>query len=451
MPSSTSSSKYLIWFSAAAVLTLGPVYLFFMVFAPPQEWLFHRGLEKTNPDPESGLTLLLRDNCLLTNLVQIEDLGIPNLIAPRPAGRYLAEMEERIRPQRLILVEDQSLALFAAGPPPPPEPPNPFHWESYLDHWRDQDIKAQAGLLASTQEEGTVLLRPTLLRRLSSTYLESVFRIVIPSKISFFQAFSEFWKPFLGYFPSGDPAPMVQAFRYFGGTFLWPGFRVRLSQAIGNVDRVANAEPAETGCGHHSLARGYPAGPGEDDRFPMIRLLRKAQEEGAAVKVIILPYNPQTEVHCAQWYEPYLEAIRRVCQDYGWELADLRVSRTPELQALLPQGIKFSDDLHVFHFANTLFHLKMTELLKSEIREMGPGGKAAGGAARDGSISRRGGSGLLRASPVQGDQVALSRQLGKARPGGRAELASARKAGKTALLPAGGHQGHQVALMAKPR
>jgi hypothetical protein len=360
------------------VLTLGPVYLFFMVFAPPQEWLFHRGLEVTSPDQDSGLTLLLRDNCLLTNLIQIEDLEVPNLIAPRPAGRYLSEMEERIRPQRLILVEDQSLAIFAVGPPPPPEPYNPVHWESYLDHWRDQDIKTQAGLLASTQEEGSVFLRPALLRDLSSTYLESVFRVVVPSKISFFQAVSEFWGSFLAYFSSGDPAHMVKAFRFFGGTFLWPEFRIRLSGSIGNADRVANAEPSKDGCGHHKQARGLPAGPEDYDRYPMIRLLHRAQEQGAAIKVIILPYNPQTELQCADWYETYLKTIRRVCDHYGWEYTDLRIHRTPELKALLPQGIKFSDDLHVFHFANTLFHQKMTELLKAEIEKTGSGGKVAG-------------------------------------------------------------------------
>jgi hypothetical protein len=144
----------------------------------------------------------------------------------------------------------------------------------------------------------------------------------------------------------GDDRELVSAWKAYRMTLPAPHLRAWLrDHFLGQMTIASYPQPMDGPGSCFDLSFVDPARPpaAPYDRYPVVAALKRAQAEGAAISVVLLPFNEHVERQCAEAYRPFLAALMEVAVEAGWPVRDLRASSTPELAAL---G-NFTDRFHL--------------------------------------------------------------------------------------------------------
>ncbi len=384
MRSSTSGSRYGILFAAVFAFLAGPVYLACLVYAPPARDFFPMATLRTKEfysriGPES--VLLVRHECLASNIIDMDLLNVPGaVLSPESRPETVVQFlnETQTPPRQIVVLEDISLLLFGRfqareashGAPVPAkraedEEAPKGTLDAYLLALPYEQADRHRAFRGSVRSRESLLGDPALLREYLRQYVDRWFARIVPRRQLPEANLVAFWKRQAAYLATGDARHLITAFGPYGSQFLWPAVQRWLVVRCFEYEDLENAAPPpEYTAAFLQLASDHPATAAEEERYPMIQALDRADRLGAVVQLVILPSNPEYERFLRPRYEPYYRAMEAVCRRHGWRFRDLRTIRTPELQ----EHSAFGDHAHLI----TRWHLPFLEtvarLLREEIR-----------------------------------------------------------------------------------
>jgi len=164
---------------------------------------------------------------------------------------------------------------------------------------------------------------------------------------------------------SGNEFHLIDAFFDHTNNFFSPSLRKFLwnnfADKAGANSVYKNPQPEENyNCFKYS-SPGIGQEVTNEDDYPQIKALRKAQNNGTEVKIAFMPSNPNYEQFCENAYKNYYSALNSLNEKYGWEVKDLRsIYVTPELTKFNV----FRDQIHVHRVPTGKYTILLTYMIE---------------------------------------------------------------------------------------
>ncbi|MBF0353690.1 MAG: hypothetical protein HQL43_00425 [Alphaproteobacteria bacterium] len=383
MRSSTFNFRYAKWFALTLLAALVPIYFHFLIYAPESEDRFSADTSLADLGritKRNNAVAFYRGECLLDQLIQPCRFRDPIVITeddhPLKFARFLEQAEAL--PSDIVVSEDSSFFMFYETESETRGVIREFAdsnglkesgrmYADYFDFVRQKQDRrlANDSLFLERVKSGQAnFANPEAIRQFLSQLAQRAVLRLLPARVEQAEPPTYFLRNYLNFWRTRDAANLFSAWRVYRQQFIFPDLTRTLRTSFMRLDLLQNRKPNPNyNCLFYSYAQNPPTIDFDPGRYPVIKALRRAQEKGARIHVVLMPINPEYEALCAQKFQPYYKAVADTAEMLNWPMHDLRVGSQPTLHSY---GI-FMDHMHVWTREHEPFYLTFTKLLSDSI------------------------------------------------------------------------------------